>query len=205
MSKRLAVMISFSGDGGVERMVTNLCAEFVHHVQVDLLALKLDGGLRVADAASAPRFNPLISDDFNLSLVDGKIVARGVLREPAGRTPVTSVDIAHDLSAGTGRAILDVPELRFGKTLQPDALTHLALGVVANVDALVSGRGEIRWTPDGVTSGSVVAITSFAKCGRQTAGSASPCVAATGSQPRIRIVVCSRWRSPRDRVRRASR
>jgi len=24
--KRLAVMISFSGDGGVERMVTNLCA-----------------------------------------------------------------------------------------------------------------------------------------------------------------------------------
>ena len=42
--KRLAVMISFSGDGGVERMVTNLCAEFTWHVQVDLLALKLDGG-----------------------------------------------------------------------------------------------------------------------------------------------------------------
>lgn len=42
--KRLAVLISFSGDGGVERMVTNLCAEFANHVQVDLLALKLDGG-----------------------------------------------------------------------------------------------------------------------------------------------------------------
>lgn len=42
--KRLAVMISFSGDGGVERMVTNLCAEFVRDVQVDLLALKLGGG-----------------------------------------------------------------------------------------------------------------------------------------------------------------
>lgn len=42
--KRLAVMISFSGDGGVERMVTNLCAEFVRHVDVDLLALKLGGG-----------------------------------------------------------------------------------------------------------------------------------------------------------------
>ena len=42
--KRLGVMISFSGDGGVERMVTNLCAEFAQHVQVDLLALKLDGG-----------------------------------------------------------------------------------------------------------------------------------------------------------------
>ncbi|MBY8822705.1 YdbH domain-containing protein [Sphingomonas colocasiae] len=118
-------------------------------------ALKLDGRLRVADTASTPRFNPLISDDFNLSLIDGKIAASGLLREPAGRTPVTAVTIAHDLSAGTGQAVLDVPELRFGKTLQPDALTHLAFGVVANVDALVSGRGEIRWTPDGVTSDGV--------------------------------------------------
>lgn len=42
--KRLAVFISFSGDGGVERMVTNLCAEFANHVHVDLLALKLSGG-----------------------------------------------------------------------------------------------------------------------------------------------------------------
>ncbi|MGQ0698897.1 MAG: glycosyltransferase [Panacagrimonas sp.] len=42
--KRLAVLISFSGDGGVERMVTNLCAEFAKHVHVDLLALKLSGG-----------------------------------------------------------------------------------------------------------------------------------------------------------------
>ncbi len=49
--KRLGVMISFSGDGGVERMVTNLCAEFAQHVHVDLLALKLDGG----HAARIPR------------------------------------------------------------------------------------------------------------------------------------------------------
>lgn len=41
--KRLAVLISFSGDGGVERMVTNLCAEFAQHVQVDLLALRAEG------------------------------------------------------------------------------------------------------------------------------------------------------------------
>lgn len=41
---RLGVLISFSGDGGVERMVTQLCAEFVHHVEVDLLALKIQGG-----------------------------------------------------------------------------------------------------------------------------------------------------------------
>jgi len=42
--KRLAVLISFSGDGGVERMVANLCAEFAREVQVDLLAIKSAGG-----------------------------------------------------------------------------------------------------------------------------------------------------------------
>lgn len=41
---RLGVLISFSGDGGVERMVTNLCAEFANEVQVDLLAIKSAGG-----------------------------------------------------------------------------------------------------------------------------------------------------------------
>lgn len=42
--KRLGVLISFSGDGGVERMVTNLCAEFANHVQVDLLTIRDEGG-----------------------------------------------------------------------------------------------------------------------------------------------------------------
>lgn len=42
--KRLGVLISFSGDGGVERMATNLCAEFAREVQVDLLAIKSAGG-----------------------------------------------------------------------------------------------------------------------------------------------------------------
>jgi glycosyltransferase involved in cell wall biosynthesis len=42
--KRLGVVISFSGDGGVERMVINLCAEFAEHVQVDLLAIRAEGG-----------------------------------------------------------------------------------------------------------------------------------------------------------------
>lgn len=42
--KSLAILVSFSGDGGVERMIANLCAEFVKHVTVDLLAMKLEGG-----------------------------------------------------------------------------------------------------------------------------------------------------------------
>ncbi|MFT4047684.1 MAG: glycosyltransferase [Solimonas sp.] len=52
--KRLGVVISFSGDGGVERMVANLCAEFVRDVRVDLLAIKSAGGhaSRIPDAVN---------------------------------------------------------------------------------------------------------------------------------------------------------
>lgn len=56
--KRLAVLISFSGDGGVERMVTNLCAEFAQHVRVDLLALKFGGG-HASRISSAVNVMPL--------------------------------------------------------------------------------------------------------------------------------------------------
>jgi glycosyltransferase involved in cell wall biosynthesis len=42
--KRLAVLCSFSGDGGVERVVKLLCAEFAKTLPVDLLTLKLSGG-----------------------------------------------------------------------------------------------------------------------------------------------------------------
>jgi len=145
-------------DGGFERLggqianVPLIVSDAAGRWRFDTGALHVDGALHVADAAPEPRFNPLISDDFRLSLIDGKISAQGMLREPAGRVAVTGVNILHDLSAGTGRATLDVADLRFGKALQPGMLTRLALGVVANVEGVVNGRGEIDWSPDGVTS-----------------------------------------------------
>ena len=45
-----------------------------------------------------------------------------------------------------------VPRLRFDDAFQPDQLTSLALGVVANVQGSVVGDGRIEWTADGVTS-----------------------------------------------------
>jgi hypothetical protein len=65
---------------------------------------------------------------------------------------VTSVRIAHNLSSGTGQADLLVDRLRFDKALQPEDVTRIALGVVANVDGLVSGQGQIRWDQNGVSS-----------------------------------------------------
>ncbi len=114
--------------------------------------LALDGGLRVADEAPVARFQPLVADDVRLKLAAGLISATATLREPASRAMVSRVTLRHDLSSGVGRAILDVPELRFGDSLQPEALTRLTLGVVANVSGAVSGRGEILWSPQRVTS-----------------------------------------------------
>ncbi|MDD3764205.1 MAG: glycosyltransferase [Nevskiales bacterium] len=56
--KRLGVLISFSGDGGVERMVANLCSEFARHVHVDLLTIRAEGG-HVARISSEVNMMPL--------------------------------------------------------------------------------------------------------------------------------------------------
>ena len=114
--------------------------------------LMLKGGLRVADAAAAPRYLPLVSDDFTLRLGDNKISAAGTLREPFSKTPVTGVSITHDLGTAVGGATLDVPALSFGDSFQPERLTSITLGVIANVRGTIAGRGDIRWNGSTVTS-----------------------------------------------------
>ncbi len=114
--------------------------------------LQLKGGLRVADQAADPRFNPLVSDNFSLRLSDNHIHATGIAREPKTAAQVAVIDIEHDLSSGSGRAILDVDGLTFGQTLQPEMLTSTTLGVIANVVGKIDGQGIIRWTSDGASS-----------------------------------------------------
>jgi translocation and assembly module TamB len=114
--------------------------------------LTLDGRLRAADAAEKPRYSPVVSDDFRLRLADGRIVANGTARHPGTGTAIANVAIRHALGPGTGDAIIDMPSLTFDRALQPEQLTPVTLGVVANVFGSMSGRGNIVWTPDGVTS-----------------------------------------------------
>ncbi|WP_380874425.1 hypothetical protein ACFB49_47880 [Sphingomonas sp. DBB INV C78] len=115
--------------------------------------LEVRGHLQVSDQATPSRFKPLVSDDVQLTLIDGRIHATAQLREPTTNVAVTAVTIDHDLSRSTGSALLDVPGLTFGKALQPERLTDLTLGVVANVEGAVSGQGRINWNEAGATSG----------------------------------------------------
>lgn len=115
-------------------------------------ALQLDGGARVSDASGADRFLPLLAKDMQIALEDGVITAIGGLHEPTTGRKVTDADIRHTLSTGAGRALLAVDGVTFDDYFQPELLTPLTLGVVANVKGSVSGDGRIEWDANGVRS-----------------------------------------------------
>ena len=115
-------------------------------------ALTLDGGLLLTDAAPDARFSPLVSDDANLRFADGIIEAKAGFNERKTGTKILDALIRHRFADSSGSADLVVEELRFDEAFQPDQLTSLALGVVANVQGSVVGDGRIEWTADGVTS-----------------------------------------------------
>ncbi len=115
-------------------------------------AIGLEGALGISDAEQVDRFLPLNVPSILVDYEKGVITATGGLFEPTTGIKVAEADIRHILKSGTGRALLAVDELRFGDTLQPSMLTPLTVGVVANVNGIVTGDGIINWDPSGVRS-----------------------------------------------------
>jgi translocation and assembly module TamB len=114
--------------------------------------LTLAGDLRLSDTANPPRFETLAARDFALRFAGGRIRAEATLRPPGREAVVTAVSLSHEFATGAGAADLRVPGIAFGPGLQPDQLTRLALGVVANVEGDVQGTGRIAWRGDAVSS-----------------------------------------------------
>lgn len=112
----------------------------------------VNGGITVSDVQDPPRFWPLVSNDFELSMIDNEIKAGGWLNDPETGTRVTRASIDHSLSTGSGNAVLDVPGITFDENYQPEELTRLTTGVVALVDGTLTGEGRINWSPEGTTS-----------------------------------------------------
>ena len=121
--------------------------------------LALTGAMTVADADAQPRFQPLAARDVALRLSGGAITARGTLFEPTRDVKVADVTLGHDLSRGAGSAHLAVPGITFGDGFQPDLLTRLTFGVIADVRGTVTGAGDIAWSGEGVTSTGQFATT----------------------------------------------
>jgi len=144
---------SFAGLSGKLAAVPLLLSEGAGGWSLKGGRLSLDGGIAVADAQTDdPRFHRLVSNDVRLTLVDGRIETTATLREPRSNQKVTGVVVRHDLSRSVGDALLDVDALRFGQALQPEAVTPLTLGMIANVYGTLSGKGRIRWADGEVTS-----------------------------------------------------
>jgi hypothetical protein len=114
--------------------------------------LDVEGRLMLNDQVESPRFKPLSAEDVKLQLKNGRIAATVTLHEPVSTRAIASVAITHDLSHGTGEARLAVSGLNFSKSLQPEAITPLTLGVVADVYGQIDGNGLIRWNGDSLTS-----------------------------------------------------
>ncbi len=119
-----------------------------------------DGVLELTDAQGLvedrqpnDRFYPLAIRDGTLTLRDNVIDADAVLRHPEADDRIADLTITHDLGRGAGGARFIVPALTFTPAFQPDDLTKLLLGVVANVRGTVTGQGRIDWTPETLTSG----------------------------------------------------
>jgi hypothetical protein len=112
----------------------------------------VNGSLTVADEADPPRFYPLVTNDFRLTLDNNRINAMGWLFDPEKGVRVTQANIRHDLRTGVGNALLDIPGIRFDEDYQPEDLTRLTTGVVALVRGMLRGQGEIRWAPGQTTS-----------------------------------------------------
>ena len=85
-------------------------------------------------------------------LDDGTIRAEAGLRHPRSGTLVSDVTVRHTLSSGEGRADISVPGILFSDAIQPDDLSILAQGVIADAEGLVSGSGEVTWNSEEILS-----------------------------------------------------
>jgi translocation and assembly module TamB len=114
--------------------------------------LTLDGMAQVSDAEQVDRFKTMAVPNLQIALENSIITAIGYFAEPKTGIRVADVDIRHELNSSTGRALLAVDGLVFGDRLQPEMLTPLTLGAIANVEGSVSGDGIIEWDGIGVRS-----------------------------------------------------
>ena len=111
-----------------------------------------DAAFRLEDRELDDRFQPMIAREGTLVLEGNRITADALMREPKSDREIVRTAIRHDLSSGTGSADLAVEGIVLDGRLQPDQISRLALGVIANAEGTVRGTGRIDWNDGGVRS-----------------------------------------------------
>ncbi|NBC35898.1 hypothetical protein GTZ99_04930 [Novosphingobium sp. FSY-8] len=111
----------------------------------------------LSDPQPLARFEPVALRDGDIRVAQGTIFAEGRLVAPGADRELVQIRAVQDTTTGRGSADLAVNALTFDGRMQPDTLSALARGVVANVAGSVSAKARIAWDARGVThsSGSV--------------------------------------------------
>ncbi|MDE1915441.1 MAG: YdbH domain-containing protein [Sphingomonadales bacterium] len=125
-------------------------------------ALLLDGGsLTLADRTApalkggvAPDaiYEPLSGRDIHARLENGVFSAQGQVRSAGSDRGLGTVSLTQDLGSGNGRLDADVAALTFDKGLQPEDLSKLTRGMIADAAGTLSGDAHIAWKGGKVTS-----------------------------------------------------
>ncbi len=144
---------TFAGAGGRIGTVPLVLSDAAGDWRLAEGRLTLGGRLAVSDTQTPARFKPLRAESVAFTLAGGAITANASLHEPASGVRVADVTIVHALGSGAGHADLRVAALAFTPGFQPDRLTPLTLGVIADVRGTIDGAAQIAWDPRGVTSG----------------------------------------------------
>ncbi|MEH3046695.1 intermembrane phospholipid transport protein YdbH family protein [Sphingomonas adhaesiva] len=118
---------------------------------LDARGLALTGALRVADAATPPRFQPMAARRVAPDVArTGRSPRPATWSSPTTATRVAGVAITHRLASGTGDARLTVPGHRLWRGIPTDRLTRLTFGVIADVRGYGARGGEgISWGAEG--------------------------------------------------------
>ncbi|WP_206238628.1 YdbH domain-containing protein [Novosphingobium terrae] len=134
-------------------------------------ALVMDGAsLAVTDrlppvrpGATPPdaRFQPLVARDVAAKLVKGVFSAQGEVRAAASDRVLAQVSLMHDLSASRGTLDAKAPALRFDKGLQPQDISKLSTGMIADASGVLSADAHIAWSNGRIRSSGHVSSEGF--------------------------------------------
>ena len=109
----------------------------------------------LADRSATARFELMTARDAALIFHNNRISANALMRLSATKHEVVRAVVQHDLVSARGSADLLVDGLVFDQAkggLQPDDVTLLAKGLVANVNGKVTGSGRVDWDARSLTS-----------------------------------------------------
>jgi hypothetical protein len=107
------------------------------------------------------RFEPLVARGVTGRLVNNVLTAQGEVRSAGSDRVLAQVSLTHDLSATRGTLDARAPALTFGKGFQPEDVSKLSKGVIADASGVLTADAHIAWRNGRITSGGHVSSEGF--------------------------------------------